>query len=263
MFKACSIVAGYLKFHIKKAFLKTKAPVTLDAVHLNDLREKGYTAFENYFDAAKCEELRNAIDQLFVDHKDSEYFWVDPEGADKRIWGAEKLNPLIKSFYEDSFLKEAGESYFGAKLANSNTLAARIDFAPGNIGSGGGWHRDSNHFQFKAIIYLADVSEKNGPFQLFEGSHKLRNVIEDTNIMDSKPLSYRFSEEEIEKLKEKKGETLKTMTGKAGTLLLVDTSTIHRGMPIEDGSRYTLFNYFVPGYYNIDEVRKRLNTIEY
>ena len=33
---------------------------------------------------------------------------------------------------------------------------------------------------------------------------------------------------------------------KAGTLILVDTSSIHRGMPIIAGVRYALTNYFYP-----------------
>ena len=31
-----------------------------------------------------------------------------------------------------------------------------------------------------------------------------------------------------------------------GTLILVDTSLIHRGKPIEDGTRYAITNYWYP-----------------
>ena len=34
------------------------------------------------------------------------------------------------------------------------------------------------------------------------------------------------------------------ITAKAGTLILVDTSYLHRGKPLENNSRYALTNYF-------------------
>ena len=37
-----------------------------------------------------------------------------------------------------------------------------------------------------------------------------------------------------------------TFTAKAGTLILFDSSTIHRGAPITAGTRYALTNYYYP-----------------
>ena len=38
--------------------------------------------------------------------------------------------------------------------------------------SGGGWHRDAHDCQFKVLMYLSDVNEKNGCFQFITNSSK-------------------------------------------------------------------------------------------
>ena len=59
------------------------------------------------------------------------------------------------------------------------TKANKVKYNKNNLGSGGGWHRDDFNFQFKAILYLNDVSMDNGPFQLIENSNGLINIIKD------------------------------------------------------------------------------------
>ena len=54
----------------------------------------------------------------------------------------------------------------------------------------------------------------------------------------------RFNQKTVEKIIKDEPERLKTLTGKAGTVVLVDTSTIHRGTPLKNGVRYALTNYF-------------------
>ena len=42
-------------------------------------------------------------------------------------------------------------------------MANKLIYKKGNLGSGGGWHRDTFFKkQLKFIIYLSDVGEKNG-----------------------------------------------------------------------------------------------------
>ena len=46
-------------------------------------------------------------------------------------------------------------------------------------GSGGSWHRDSYLRQFKSLIYLNDVTDENGPFQVLTDSHKTEQIKKD------------------------------------------------------------------------------------
>ena len=67
----------------------------------------------------------------------------------------------------------------------------------------------------------------------------------------------RFSNEEIELLKKFK---IKTLNASAGTLILVDTSLIHRGCPILKGVRYALTNYYFP-INSFEDTIKKFNAV--
>ena len=127
-------------------------------------------------------------------------------------------------------------------------MANRIVFTQNNLGSGGGWHRDDVEFQFKAILYLVDVNENNGAFQLIKYSNKLKFIIRDCYKYKMKINETRLSEKKINEIINAEPERLKTITGNAGTLVLVDTSLIHRGRPLASGLRYALTNYYYPSY---------------
>ncbi len=60
-----------------------------------------------------------------------------------------------------------------------------------------------------------------------------------------------FLQEKVDKIIENDPDRLKTLTGKAGTLVLVDTSIIHRGIPVKNGIRYALTNYFLKNHKSI------------
>ena len=125
------------------------------------------------------------------------------------------------------------------------TLAARMPFNYKNAGSGEGWHRDGFYRQFKTLLYLSNVGNDNGPFQLILNSQKYKNLIQDMKSADLKYMQYRLTDEEINKILLKEPQRKKTILGNLGTLILVDTSTLHRGAPIKKGIRYALTNYTI------------------
>jgi len=112
------------------------------------------------------------------------------------------------------------------------------------FGSGGSWHRDSIFRQFKSIVYLTDVDENNGPFEMIINSHIPKQIKKDEKSANYESMQSRFDAQEIDRLVKQHPERLKTLTGKAGTVILVDTSVIHRGIPLKQGTRYALTNYF-------------------
>ena len=88
-------------------------------------------------------------------------------------------------------------------------------------------------------LYLDNVLEENGPFQYLKYSHKPRNIMRYEKY-GFKPKQSRFDNDVIDTIDEKP----MTMTGNKGDLILVDTRGIHRGMPIQSGTRYALTNYY-------------------
>lgn len=210
------------------------------------IHQFGYTVIEKYWSDKQCRDAIEKIEQELSNVSDC-HRWDDEEGADHRLYHAEKIGGLLEDFLKDPFIEHCRYIYTGVKNPDKLLLAARLDATSGNRGSGGGWHRDSPHrSQFKAILYLNDVDTSNGPFQYLERSHKFSHSLRLVLRSLARPHQYRFTEEEIMRILSTKS-PVRTFSGKAGTLLLVDTKGIHRGCPITLGRRYALTQYCYDG----------------
>ena len=98
---------------------------------------------------------------------------LDKEGSsnDERIFHAQKYSKFINdNFYNNSFLNEIASKY--NRNLNKKTLLNKIVYENGKIkNSGAGWHRDNHTCQFKALMYLSDVTNENGNFQFLTNSN--------------------------------------------------------------------------------------------
>jgi ectoine hydroxylase-related dioxygenase (phytanoyl-CoA dioxygenase family) len=103
-------------------------------------------------------------------------------------------------------------------------------------------------------MYVTDVTEENGPFQIIENSEKIDYITKDIKIASLKYRQNRLSESDVERLAENNKERVNTVIAEKGSVILVDTSAIHRGSPIKNGVRYALTNY----YYPVEEINTRL-----
>ncbi|HKQ45314.1 MAG TPA: phytanoyl-CoA dioxygenase family protein [Rhizomicrobium sp.] len=202
----------------------------------------GIAIVPGYWSADRCAQAVDEMDRLLMEFPHAVQTYS--AGADKRMFGVESASALLNQFHADSFLRRFGEMICGLDIYNFATLGARIEAMPGNFGSGEGWHRDAQGFQFKAILYLTDTGPQNGPFEYLIGSHTIWRAAADSMVADfSDPCQTRFTDAEMMRLQERHFE-LRAFAGKAGTLLLANTAGIHRGMPLKTGARYTLTNYY-------------------
>ena len=168
--------------------------------------------------------------------------WSDDKRSDQRIFYSERLDENIRLFGEDKDFLEMAKCITLKDSVWNTTLFNRTQFISGNKGSGGGWHRDGIYSHgFKSLLYLTDVSDKNGPFQYIPRSFHWSHHLLYAKHVDQ----YQYSEEEIEDLlKKRKKYPIKTITGTKGTLVVFNTNGIHRGKPIEEGERCAITNYF-------------------
>ena len=127
---------------------------------------------------------------------------------------------------------------------NKKTLVNKIVYEEGkNKNSGGGWHRDSHDCQFKILLYLSDVNEKNGCFQFVTNSSKKYIGYPSPRTPD---YNTRYCDKTIEDLvKKNKDCKIHNIIGEKGTIVIVDTTYIHRGKIIEEGERYAITQYFI------------------
>jgi hypothetical protein len=208
------------------------------------IRSQGYVVFEDYFSVEQCAEVRQEIDRLLVAYPD--VVQRDSKDSDHRFFGANNASPLIAElFWQDVFLNGVRDCFYEHSDIVGCTLAARMDAKAGNAGSGGGWHRDMIFGrQLKSIAYFSDVTPESGPFQFLSNTHQDSSILETVQKCGIGAFQNRLSEEEVAKIQAIAHYENLTFTGKAGTLIIVETTSIHRGMPIKSGSRYALTNYW-------------------
>jgi hypothetical protein len=211
------------------------------ADHLAELDRSGICIVPNFWSPETCARARAEVERLIVDYP----AYVNGNAkSDVRIYGANNASPLIDGFAQDPQLLAIASAYNRERTRTAFTLAAYMPFSDANNGSGEGWHRDAFLRQVKAILYLSDVGLDNGPFQWISDSHRLPTILGDMKRARLRYDQYRLSEDAVANLLRSDPGRRKTFTAAVGTLILVDTSAVHRGMPIRAGARYALTNYY-------------------
>lgn len=210
---------------------------------LANLHRDGYHVIRGYYDRERCEAIRRAIDDTVEHHADK--LDIDEQHSDHRIWGGEKVSEHIAAFFNDPVLHGFAESYLRTPVRNITTMAAKLVATPANEGSGKGCHRDSMfERQFKAFLYVSEVEEENGPFQYFVGTNTKWSVLRTLDLPHTGSNLKRFEGPAFEQWCESQRDSIKTIIGKAGDVILADTRGLHTGIPIRSGTRYALTNYY-------------------
>lgn len=206
------------------------------------IKKDGIIIIENYINNDIC---KNIIKNMEKNKSNFEYCNTDSHifnsGNDLRCKIYEKYDKHVETFLNDNNIHNLFEKILGRKITVKRCQAGIVKFNKNNItSSGGGWHIDNKNIQLKAILYLNDVNNKNGPFIYIkdtQGGLDLQNTIGDNS-------KTRFDNNVIENSEKIKKENIIEVTGKAGTLILVRTDNIHKGKIIESGIRYSLTNYY-------------------
>ncbi len=240
---AAAALYGHFKHQVKIALRPGMIASDEIAQAVRRLQQDGYVVLPDFYSAGQCAALRAEIDRIIQEQPEA--LQKDKLGADCRIFGSERASLAIRAFHDDAFCQSAGEAYSRGPLRNFSTLAARLTAMSGNLGSGQGWHRDAFNFQYKSMVYLSDVTLANGPFQILPRSHHALDVARDTLVARlNPPPASRITALQIERLLAHNPHRATPLPASAGTLILFDSSTIHRGMPIQAGTRYALTNYY-------------------
>jgi len=211
-----------------------------------DLSTTGFYIFDQPYEAATCASMIDFIDHAPPEPGDEHYY----EGSERRIWKAHQKHPATKTFLEQCDL-------FMSKLHNADTrafdlLAIRnnpVDEQKRALVTGR-WHLDSLRRQLKIFLFLNGATEDSGPFEFIPGSHrtsfKLRLLLNGDlgGPGDFLPGRRRKYASIDDRSVQRMAGTTKAMVCNAGTLLVVDTSALHRARPCLQGTRYALTAYY-------------------
>lgn len=209
------------------------------------LKTYGICILDDYYSQETVDILIKEYHKIFEEQK-SKIEILDKEDCsnDERIFHAQKYSEYIKNNFSDNNLFNNIAQKYTNKRLNKKTLINKVVYEDGKIkNSGAGWHRDNHNCQFKVIMYLSDVNEKNGPFQFMTNSSKKH-----IGYPPPRTANYntRFHDKTVEELVEKnKNCNIHNIVGKKGTIVIVDTTYIHRGKIIEEGERYAMTEYFL------------------
>ena len=224
--------------------------------HIKELREKGITKIKNILSDKECDYFVDRSNKLFLrllkknrTHTfNSECQWIQsPFRFDDKFY---KL--LYFKKIDKIFSKLLDKNYV---LTNSSIVNRRIykHKKIKGINMGDKWHTDSRYldgkrldkgFGYLVIIMLEDFNEDNGCTQYIPTSHFYR-----------------------ERPKRNKNYKYKLLTGKKGTIVVMDTGIWHKGGKPNDTSRWSIFSYyspwFVKPYYQYDKMigQKKMKSL--
>lgn len=208
---------------------------------IDNLNKVGICVIEDYFPPEFCDQAVKDIEDGLIKFK-SKIQSESKEGTsgDKRLFKMENHYDTAKTFANDSLLLEIGSEYYGYPLISHFVLGGKVQSQSNQtINSGGGWHRDNRMKQIKTIVYLSDVEDKDGPYLFLPSSDQF-----DLSTRDGIGKATRYEDKVIEDFCSNNNLEPFKVTGKKGTVIFTDTSYIHRGANIQDGTRYTYTNYY-------------------
>ncbi|WP_099036296.1 phytanoyl-CoA dioxygenase family protein [Lacimicrobium alkaliphilum] len=216
-------------------------PDAVEAV-LERVRYFGLCMIPEYYSHQFCEQAVGII-RAHEANRDVD-IWRDAQGSDTRIMGIEAFQSEL-DIRKDVLVGRVIASLYGQPPGSGFITSGHLLFRPGNLGSGGGWHRDSVHSdQFKALVYLTDVNSDNGPFQYYLNTSSENSLAELEEHYDIPVTENRISCDPTSVLPV---DRLVEVCGPAGSLIISNTRGIHRGKPIQSNERFSLTSYHWKG----------------
>lgn len=206
----------------------------------------GISIVHNLYTPAELEQIETEYHRLFEEHCDLIEI-LDKEGCsnDERIFNAQTHSEILRTLITDNkILNQYVKTYTNRAPTTDKLLINRLKYEDGKVkNSGAGWHRDNHDCQFKTMIYLSDVSDKNGNFQFMLNSSPRHIGWPPPRAPNH---NTRFTDDTVDQILKAPNSPCKIINigGSRGTVMLVDTTYIHRGNIIKEGERFAATQYY-------------------
>jgi len=212
----------------------------------HSLRNSGYAILNYCLSKEICQDIMAFIDAYPVSSAEVNY-----GGTEKRIWQSEHIHSGICSF--GNFADEVMKNVFSVEVKLKTVLSySNFPINDAESFTNGRWHLDSLRNQYKLFCFLTETKDTTGPLEIIPGSHKF--IFKLRALMKGKYLSHsdlgrpvrkyqRLDDAWVQQEISNLGGSLPFLC-EAGTLVLVNTSAIHRARPCSEESRYALCAYY-------------------
>lgn len=213
-----------------------------------DLETVGWTILGDGLAPDHCDSIKAEIDEL----ADLDGTEVNYGGSEHRVWKAHEKSQYAEDFrrFSDNVMSSVTQE----SRAAFDILAIRNRTLPNDDSALklGRWHLDSFRKQLKIFVFLSDVTEESGPFELipesqrmgFKMRHTLLGDLITPNDLVNGTRKYQHLKENLIDRIVAGGYESKAFAVKAGTIAMVDTSGVHRARPCVKGERYALTSYY-------------------
>lgn len=197
------------------------------------MKADGIVALPGFLSPEQVAAMRRAIDQAITERQfyaaPGKFAFNEPGMDLENVGRLNVIDPTMRSsefirFALNPSIRRVIDQYLGVNSLLAGIAAYRTKPTPNHPKGAFHWHYDNAYLQVKAIAYLTDVSEENGPFAYIPNTWERRLVAanyEETRIQDEDVAAGSYI----------------NCVGKAGTVLIVDTQIIHRATPNLSGIR--------------------------
>ncbi|MFQ5504946.1 MAG: phytanoyl-CoA dioxygenase family protein [Planctomycetota bacterium] len=230
---------------------------------LAGLRQDGCYVFEERLPEAYCEELTRFAETTpgrLVDDRPGpglpECLVFDAEAPKAPRYNLPEAELLqveaVQELLADASLLGIAQDFLGCAPINDLVAmwwSTRHGDEPCHSGAQL-FHSDMDRIGFlKFFVYLTDVTPETGPHVYIKGTHRTqpRNVRQDRRILD----------EEVECL----GDAQVEITGPRGTVITADTSGLHKGKIVGEGTRLVFQIEFTNSLFGADYVAPELSRV--
>lgn len=233
----------YAKVYLNRFFYKKDKDAVFKKI-LYDLDEQGISFVPNFLPKNKIKKILTEVKPLLNSlikkpNKKLKYYRNTHEGL-FRLYNISKVSTASKLFFNSKLIRNFSKYYVSKNVSFYQDMAeirqkinrplSKLQFTSDKF------HFDDWRIRLKFFLLLTDVSKKNSPLKYVLNSHKInKNIMEEDLFIKKKNGKYGFyKNSEIKKIL--KSENLKVLdcTGKAGTLIIVNTNGIHKGTPLQD-----------------------------
>ena len=249
-----NIYRKFLKLNIKYNHLEG----------LNEVKNFSYYKIPNFISLDDARYYRACLEDALESSEEDKYklgYYTDFTKCDRRFFLFQRYsNKIEQQLINNKKILEYYSAITGRKTGERTLMANHIISHPKNLGSGGGWHKDTRYMTyFKAFIYLNDVDHENGPLQIIPGTHSVQFL--ETCYKEGININkFTFEKDEIEIILKKFNKKVISLIGKAGDLIIANTKCLHRGKPLKKSERYAFTLYFADPKFSKRFIAERLNN---
>lgn len=210
------------------------------------LAGQGFSFLKTRVPEAACTQVKQFIDAFPEAQSEINY-----GGSEKRIWAAQTHDAQLQAF--SAFADDLLSKLFSAQAQTKTVLAYRnhpVKQEPGL--TLGRWHLDSLKNQYKVFCFLTRTTPDSGPLELVPGSQRTGfkawpllsgQLIAPSDLGTDKRKYQKLDEAWVERQIQRQGGSVPLLCD-AGSIVVVDTSAIHRARPCRQAERYALCVYY-------------------